>query len=151
MHTEKWIQRWLQQAKQVASWSKDPGTKVGAIAVDDDGVVLSQGFNGFPRGIDDSPERLNDRSFKLDHVVHAELNCILNAARTRNSLLGSSMFVFGLPVCHRCAPCVIQAGIKDVYMLVPEIIKRDWAESWSKSHAMFQEVGVGTYVYPEVK
>ena len=149
MHSEKWVHRYLQEAKNIASWSKDPSTRVGAIAVDDAGVILSHGFNGFPRKMLDSPERLADRAFKLDHVVHAEMNCLLNACRTTISLLKSSMFVYGLPVCHRCAPCVIQAGIKDVYMLVKSDIKTDWRDSWEKSHAMFAEVGVGTYMYTE--
>ena len=60
----KWDKRYLALAKEVASWSKDPSTQVGAITVGNKKEVLSQGFNGFPRGImiqriDTITEKLN--------------------------------------------------------------------------------------------
>ncbi len=58
----------MAMAKEVAQWSKDPNTKVGAIAVGEKGQILSQGYNGFPRGILDKPERLNDREVKYQFV-----------------------------------------------------------------------------------
>ena len=49
----KWDIRYLKLAEEVSSWSKDPSTKIGAIAVGNKGQVLAQGYNGFPRGIID--------------------------------------------------------------------------------------------------
>ena len=72
----KWDGRYLALAEQVASWSKDPSTQVGAIAVNPLGNVVAQGYNGFPRGIADSDERYNDREKKYKYIVHAETNCI---------------------------------------------------------------------------
>ena len=50
--SNKWDIRFLEMAKLVASWSKDPSTQVGAIAVRNR-TVIAQGYNGFPRGVDD--------------------------------------------------------------------------------------------------
>ena len=78
MHGKAWGERYLHLAKEVSTWSKDPSTKVGAVAIGDNGEVLTQGFNGFPRGIKDSSERLKDRERKYKLVVHAEMNAIYN-------------------------------------------------------------------------
>lgn len=40
-------------AKQVATWSKDPSTKVGAIIVDENNKIISTGYNGTLPQIDD--------------------------------------------------------------------------------------------------
>ena len=53
----KWDERFLELAKQIASWSKDPSTQVGCVVVGPDREIRSTGFNGLPRGIEDSEER----------------------------------------------------------------------------------------------
>src|SRR5664280_2545750 len=78
----KWHIRFLDLAKHIAQWSKDPKTKVGAVIVDEDNIILGIGYNGFPRGVQDYSERYNDRDTKLKYVVHAELNAILNTNRS---------------------------------------------------------------------
>lgn len=126
-------------------WSKDPSTKVGAVVVDDDGRLLAQGYNGFPRGIDDREDRLIDRSLKYRFVVHAEMNCIYNAGYTGVSLKGSSLFIYGLPVCSECAKGVIQSGIRRVYMCYDDsklVTQKNWQESFDLSEQMFKEAGV---------
>ena len=75
---EKWDRRYLDIAKSVSQWSKDPSTKVGAVLVRDNRIV-SVGYNGFPEGVDDSEERYNNRELKYDLVVHAEVNAIISA------------------------------------------------------------------------
>ena len=52
--SNKWDIRFLEMAKLVASWSKDPSTQVGAIAVRYR-KVIAQGYNGFPRCMGDEP------------------------------------------------------------------------------------------------
>ena len=116
MATNKWDERYMAMAKEVAQWSKDPNTKVGAVAVGEKGQILSQGYNGFPRGIKDSPQRLNDRQTKYEFVVHAEMNVIYNATYSGVSLDGAKLYVYGLPVCSECAKGIIQVGIKEVYV-----------------------------------
>jgi dCMP deaminase len=143
----KWIKRFLLRAREVASHSKDPSTKVGAVAYSEDRELLSEGYNGFPRGFADTEVRLNDREFKYEHVVHAEKNCIYNAARIGRSLKGAHMFVWGLPVCVACSLAVVQAGIIQVHMAVPDPLPERWRESWCKSKKVFDEVGIGTSMY----
>ena len=101
----------MQLAKQAAQWSKDPSSKIGAVAIGGKGQVLSTGYNGFPRGIQDYDDRWNNREEKYKYVVHAEMNCIYNANYHNQSLKGSTMYIVGLPVCHECAKGIIQAGV----------------------------------------
>ena len=139
----KWRNRYLLLAKHFSTWSKDPSTQVGAVAVSDNGLILSEGWNGFPRGIRDTQGRLGVRQTKYDYMVHAEKNLIYNATRNGISLLNSNLYVYGLPVCSECAKGVIQVGIKSVYVLTDSMNVRDtWVESWKKTTDMFDEVGI---------
>ena len=144
--TNKWYKRYLKLATEVAEWSKDPNTKVGAVIVGAKGQILTQGYNGFPRGIRDTPKRLNDRDTKLSFVVHAEMNAIYNASYSGVSLDGSTLFVSGLPVCSECAKGIIQVGIRKVVIPKSVIAARPhWTESWKLSEQMFNEAGVMIY------
>jgi dCMP deaminase len=141
MGLDKWDQRFLKLAEEVASWSKDPSRKIGAVAIGAKGQVLAQGFNGFPRGIDDSEERYNDRERKYELVVHAEMNVIYNATYSGVSLDGATLYVSGLPVCSDCAKGIVQVGIKRVIMRDMEI-PDSWKDSWHKTQEMFNETGI---------
>ena len=134
----KWDLRYLQLAKEVSSWSKDPSRKIGAIAVGAKGQVLSQGYNGFPRGIEDNISHYEDRETKYKYVVHAEMNVIYNATYNGVSLDGATLYVTGLPVCSDCAKGVIQVGIKRVVMKEQEIPLK-WIESWKVTAGMFDQ------------
>jgi len=137
----KWDQRYLKLAEEVASWSKDPSRKIGAVAVGAKGQVLAQGFNGFPRGIDDSLSRYYNRERKYELVVHAEMNVIYNATYNGVSLDGATLYVTGLPVCSECAKGIIQVGIKRVVMRKVEV-PDSWKDSWRKTQEMFDETKI---------
>ena len=137
----KWDQRYLKLAEEVASWSKDPSRQIGAVAVGSKGQVLAQGYNGFPRGIDDSFSRYYDRERKYELVVHAEMNVIYNATYSGVSLDGATLYVTGLPVCSECAKGIIQVGIKRVVMREMEI-PESWKDSWRKTQEMFNEASI---------
>lgn len=140
----KWDVRYLELAKQVASWSKDPSRQIGAVAIGDKGQVLAQGYNGFPRGIHDDVDRLSDRPTKYRYVVHAEMNVIYNATYSGVSLAGSTLYVHGLPVCAECAKGIIQVGIKRV--VIPEQeIPDSWKESCEFMKQLFKEAGVSLF------
>ena len=139
----KWYKRYMDLAEQVSTWSKDPNTKVGAVIVGSKGQILTQGYNGFPRGIRDTEKRLEDREKKLSLVVHAEMNAIFNATYNGVSLDGSTLFVYGLPVCSECAKGIIQVGISKVVIVRDKIsIRPHWEESWKMTKEMFREAGV---------
>ena len=122
--------------------SKDPSTKIGALLVRGDNIV-SLGYNGFPRGIRDSIDRLSNRDEKYFYIVHAEHNAILNAARNGISTKGATLYTSGMP-CNECAKAIIQAGIETVYLhnQYPSLSHGKWSKSVSKAQEMFSEAGV---------
>ena len=137
-----WGNKYTHLAKEISTWSKDPSTKVGAIVVGEHGQLLSQGYNGFPRGIKDSDERLNDRIVKYELVVHAEMNAIYNASLNGVSLKDSTLYVYGLPICNECAKGIIQVGIQKVVAMRPEKYNIAWEESINNARALFNEADV---------
>src|SRR5690606_5617355 len=93
----KWDRRFLAVASVVASWSKDPGTKVGAVIADPaKRRIVSTGYNGVPRNMEDV--NLDDRVSKLQRTIHAEMNAILNSCER---LDGHTLYVSSLPPCER--------------------------------------------------
>ena len=138
----KWDDRYMDIAKRIAAWSKDPSRKIGAVAVGSKGQILSQGYNGFPRGILDSKDRYDNRERKYQLVVHAEMNVIFNATFNGVSLDGASLYVYGLPVCSECAKGIIQVGVKRVVILTDDVIPDIWTNSFKITSEMLSEAGV---------
>ena len=136
-----WEQRYLDLAKHISTWSKDPSRQIGAVVVGDSGQILSIGYNGFPRGINDD-ERLHDRETKYSLVVHAEMNAIYNATLNGISLRDSTLYVWGLPVCSDCARGVIQVGITRIVMNSIDGKIGHWTDHWKKTKAMFDEANI---------
>lgn len=139
---EKWDVRFCKLAKYISKWSKDPNAQVGAVLVSNKGGRISVGYNGFPMGVEDSIERLTNNEKKLEIVVHAELNALISAGSSTD---GSTIYVWGKPICAKCAGSIIQAGVKRVVSLKPK--NPDESDSkWDKSGAiakeMFEEAGV---------
>jgi dCMP deaminase len=145
----KWDARFIELSKHVSSWSKDPNAKVGAVIIGKRGGAVSLGYNGFPMGVEDSAERLDDKDTKLEIVVHAEENALIAAGSKAE---GATIYVWGKPVCARCAGAIIQAGIKRVVALSPE--NGDPTSRWTKSGMyslqMFHEAGVEVEFYKAI-
>ncbi len=142
MHGKAWGNRYTCLAKEISTWSKDPSTQVGAVVIGNNGEVLSQGYNGFPRGIKDTAARLKDRERKYNLVVHAEMNAIYNAGLNGVSLKGSTLYVYGLPVCNECAKGIIQVGIDKVIATRPADYNEKWDDSIKDAKALFKEAEV---------
>lgn len=136
MDSIKWDKRFLSLAKMVASWSKDPSTKVGAVIVDDRRII-SVGYNGFPEGVLDSEERYCDRELKYKYMVHAERNALLFA---NTSVKNATLYTYPFMPCSECAGMIIQSGIKRVVTLVNT--NKRWKESFKITKQMFGEAGV---------
>ena len=143
---KEWNRRFLEMAKNTSTWSKDPNTQCGAVAIGSDRRILSVGYNGFPRGIMDNKERWDDRETKYKFVVHAEMNLIYNACHNGVSLSGATLYIVGLPVCHECAKGVIQVGFSKVIMsseyFKPNKTNEKWLTSFADTSAMFEEAGI---------
>lgn len=140
----RWVSRYLNLAKEISSWSRDPSTKVGAVIVRPDKTVASLGFNGLPKGVEDLEERLNNRDTKYAFTVHGEKNAILHA---RERMDGYSLFVYPFMPCADCAGAIIQSGIKTVVSL--ECDNKRWNESFDFSKQMFSEAGVELKLFRE--
>lgn len=136
--TSDWDVKFLELASYVSLWSKDPSTKVGAVIANDQKQVLSLGYNGFPRGVDDWASRYEDREMKLLYVAHAERNALDNAF---TDVRGATMYTSLCP-CNECAKSIIQRGIK-------RVVARSFPTETQKQRfnadvtlAMFGEAGV---------
>ena len=142
----KWDHRFLALCKHIAQWSKDPSTQVGAVIVDDERRVIGMGYNGFPRGVMDTPERYADRPTKYQYVVHAEANAVLNATA---SVANHSLYCYPFPPCAECAKLIIQSGICRVVCPVPddEQLAR-WGQAFEVAETMFHEARVKLWLTP---
>ncbi len=137
----KWDKRYITIAKLVSEWSKDP-SKVGAVIVTNEGIAL--GYNGFPVGIEDD-ERLNDRAKKLNMTIHAEQNALLIAGSHAKE---ASLYVWGKPICARCAVLIIQAGISKIVATNPEDEpNEEWCELGKLAVEIFEEAQIDIIFY----
>ena len=134
--------RYISLAKEISFWSKDPSRKIGAVAINKDGVIVSTGWNGFPRGMNDSADNYNDRAIKNKLIVHAETNLIYNAARIGASLDGCVLYCWGLPVCSECAKAIAQVGIKEVYWSCTQEVPSRWMDSYTDTVDMLTDLGI---------
>lgn len=135
-------------------FSKDQSTKVGALFIMPQTYeILTLGYNGMPRGINEKDDTRWTRPIKYDFTEHAERNAIFNAARTGTSLLGSICVVTLFPCCD-CARGIIQSGARMLVTLDPfinvdqEALER-WGNKWKISIEMLNEAGVEIYYLKE--
>jgi dCMP deaminase len=145
MTDEKWDGRFLELARLVSSWSKDPSTKAGAVIVRPDRSIASVGFNGFARSMSDADELYADREKKYSRVIHCEVNALINAGR---SVEGCTLYTTPFMCCDRCVVQMIQAGIKRfVFPEATEETKTRWADAFELTLSYMKEARV---VYREV-
>jgi dCMP deaminase len=144
MDKNKWDRRFLQLARTVSQWSKDPSTKVGAVITHGNRIV-SLGYNGFASGVNDDPARYGDRDWKLAAVIHAEENCLLWA---RGSVQGCAIYTWPMPPCSNCAAKIIQAGIYRVVSIQPTAEQMErWRRSFDIAEVMYLDAGIVTQWY----
>ncbi len=145
MSVISWDEYFMGIALLSAKRSKDPSTQVGACIVDEDNKVVSIGYNGMPRQLDESKltwEKGEGLNSKYLYVCHAEFNAILNI-RNGSSLKGCTLYVTLFP-CNECAKAIIQTGIKKIIYLSDK-----YADSVSTlaSKKMFELAGVKVEKY----
>ena len=106
---------YMQVAQAHAALSKAERKKVGCALVTANGVILG-GCNGLAPG---SSNELEDKEGPFDmlvtkpEVIHAELNCLLKAARQGVSVVGATLYTT-LSCCKPCSEMVAAAGVKRV-------------------------------------
>lgn len=134
---DKWDYRFMEMAKLVSTWSKDPRCKVGAVIVKNR-KILSTGYNGFPAGLSDDLSLYLDRRYKLEHVVHAEANAIFNSPIQPK---GATLYCTFAP-CLNCALAIIQSKI--VRVVSPEIIEGSWQSNQLEAQYCMNHANVET-------
>jgi len=155
-----WNEFFFRHVYLVALKSKDPSTQIGAVLVNpEDKAVIASGYNGFPRGVKDTYERLNDRSIKYELVVHAEVNAIVDCARRGVCCKGAILYTNAFP-CSNCSKVIAQSGLTKVIIhkeyeeLFYNNASREGQESWNKkrelTELLLSESGVITEVYSGV-
>lgn len=146
---EKWDKRFLELAKLVSTWSLDPSTKTGAVIVDKNNRVLGVGYNGLPRDIKDTSERLDNRELKYKIIIHCEENAAMFA---NQSLEGATLYTYPFMSCSHCASRMIQLGIKRI--VAPEAAKdklERWGADFKLSEELFVEANVQMTLYADFK
>jgi len=147
---KKWMGRLLKMAKDIAGWSKDESTKVGAVITTLDGSPVSWGFNGMARGINDTVPERKERPTKYKWMCHAERNAM--DLSPRGDLTDCVMFVTFSP-CTNCAQSIIQRGIKTVVIDANQTADKapeHWVEDMMTAMDMMLEAGVTvTSAYPD--
>jgi dCMP deaminase len=131
----------------IASKSKDTKTKVGAVIVRNNSII-SEGYNGFCRNVDDTVAMRHERPEKYFWAEHAERNSIYHCARNGISTLGTTLYTQGLP-CSDCIRAIIQSGISEVVLhtqwdqgISSEIFREKWMDSGKRSDVMIYEAGI---------
>ena len=149
--SERWDRHFLQLCVDNARMSKDPSTRVGCVIVGPDREMRSMAFNGLPRGIADTEERLHHRDLKLRLIVHAETNAVLNAARVGVPMKGCTLYlaatddtgmVWGGPPCTRCTVEIIQAGIFEIVSYPIKAVPSRWHEDLVMARMLIDECGI---------
>ena len=138
---DKWDKKFIKLSAHISGWSKDKNRKVGAVIVDNDNIVLSMGYNGIPRGCDDSVESRYDRPTKYLYTEHAERNAIYHAARHGVSLKDCRIYVTLFP-CADCARAIIQSGITKIIAPEPDITHEVWGEHFKAAIQMMEEAKI---------
>jgi dCMP deaminase len=136
-----WDDRWLQLAVHIGRWSKDRSRQVGCVIVGSANQILSAGYNGFARGVDDTSDERHARPAKYDWTEHAERNAIYNAARTGIALEGATMYLPWFP-CAACARAIVQVGLEMLVAVRPTAEDTQWDEQFEISELLLQEGGV---------
>ncbi|MGH7744298.1 MAG: endonuclease domain-containing protein [Candidatus Dormibacteria bacterium] len=126
-----WDHYHINIAKMVSTKSKDPSTKVGAVITRPDHTIAGTGFNGFPRGMEDKPEWLENRVEKYPRMIHAELNALLSC--TDQHLKGYDCYGSFMP-CDKCFVHLVNVGIKAFYFPKPTIDELTrWGEIFGRT------------------
>jgi dCMP deaminase len=132
---ETWDQVWLKTAFNVSTLSKDPSTKVGSVLVTPDNKQCSIGYNGFAQGIEETEEMWNIKEIKYEHVIHSELNNILNCPFSPENC---TIYITHQP-CTKCIIMLYQVKVKRIIYSHP--YKRDFVnvDIWNFYANKFQE------------
>ncbi len=142
-----WDTYFMQIAHLVATRATCPRRSVGAIVVMDKHIVAT-GYNGAPAGLPHCPPDGDKNEWPRGCLMsghcmrslHAEQNCLLQAAKIGVSCDRSTMYVTCQP-CNTCAKMIINAGIQRV------VYEGDYPDDFSLE--LFRDSKLGVFRYRE--
>jgi dCMP deaminase len=98
-------------ANQVSKTSEDPYTKVSAVVLNNEGRILSIGYNGLaPKKTVNSKFWL-DRDYRRRFMIHAEMNALSCINRYDNPY---AIYINVSP-CSYCSNLIVAHSIKEVF------------------------------------
>ncbi len=138
-----WDQYFISEAYLAARKSKDKSTQVGAVIVGPDREIRAKGYNGPPRGFNDSDPEIHERPLKYHVFCHAEENAITSCARIGVSTKGCRMYGTLFP-CTNCARMIVQSGIREIILHTefPGAAAGVWDENFAMSRRILMDCGV---------
>lgn len=140
MNQPKWDVRFLEMARLVSTWSRDPSTQTGAVIVRPDKGVVSVGFNGFAKPMEDREEWYNNREEKYSRIVHCEINALIQAQK---SVEGCILYTYPFACCDRCTVQMAQAGIKRFVFPSPTVdALTRWSSAFEKTKQYMREMSL---------
>lgn len=143
----KWDKRHLEIARQVRDYSKDPGTKVGAVVAHGSRIIAT-GYNGLPRNYPQDTDFYSSctRDEKLAITTHAEVNAILNAASNGASTSEATVYVT-FPPCSNCVSALVNAGIKRIVAPEPAQAPERWRNNFLYGKTLAEACGLDYTTY----
>lgn len=161
-------ERYMELAKAVSIGCTCFRIRIGAIIVGKDDQVVATGYVGAPRKTKDCFDHgfcLRNKlripaghRYELCRSVHAEMNCIINAARAGVSTIGGDIYLYGhrepskelmdMAPCFFCKRIIINAGLKRVICFTKnggvKIFKvADWVKEWQKKDIIEDHIQYG--------
>ena len=141
----KWDFRFLQMAKLISSWSKDPSTQTGAVIVRPNRTVAGVGFNGFPQAMPDTEDNYANRDEKYSRIVHCEINALLFSS---GGVVGSTLYTWPFLSCDRCCVQMAQAGIVRFVAPSPTQDQDDrWGAAFERVRKYCKEMNIEVLEY----
>lgn len=138
-HSQKTLALFHQEAFSIATASKDPSTKVGAVLIGHGKTILLKTYNGPASGVADEP-RIFERPTKYLYACHAEQNLVSFSARYGIRCEGMDVFVTHRP-CDRCCNSLVQAGIKTIMYASGTSFVSDSPETEEAVHDILSQTG----------
>lgn len=137
-----WDNRYFSLAKYVSGWSQNPQAQVGAVLVNDRNWPIALGYRGFSPDLKESTNKLRDSDLTNIVSVHSEQSVLLCAGPLARN---GTIYVFGRPVCPRCAVLIVQAGVVRVVGIEPDPMANPDSESHRNGHIslrLFNQAGI---------
>ena len=141
----KWDLRFLELAKFISTWSKDPSTKTGAVIVRPNNSICSVGFNGFPTAMVDDETLYNNRDEKYSRIIHCEMNA---AKFATEDMSGFTLYTYPFMSCDRCFVHMANYGITRFVAPVASLDKQErWETAFARVRAYAVEMGLELVEY----